>query len=50
MQLPLEEDLQEIRLLVCELQKGWESLLMPTTSSPIQSVSQSTGLSTELLA
>jgi hypothetical protein len=50
MQLPLEEDLQEIRLLVCELQKGWESLLMPTTSSPSQSTAQSTGLSTELLA
>jgi hypothetical protein len=50
MQLPLEEDLQEIRLLVCELQKGWESLLMPTTSSPSQSIAQSTGLSTELLA
>jgi hypothetical protein len=50
MQLPLEEDLQEIRLLVCELQKGWESLLMPTTSSPSQSIAQSTALSTELLA
>jgi hypothetical protein len=50
MQLPLEEDLQEIRLLVCELQKGWESLLMPTTSSPSQSNAQSTELSTELLA
>lgn len=50
MQLPLEEDLQEIRLLVCELQKGWDSLLMPTTSSPTQSVTQSNGLSTELLA
>ena len=49
-QLPLEEDLQDIRLLVCELQKGWESLLMPTTSSPSQSIAQSTELSTELLA
>jgi hypothetical protein len=50
MQLPLEEDLQEIRLLVCDLQKGWESLLMPTTSSPSQTVAHGTDLSAELLA
>ncbi len=50
MQLPLEEDLQEIRLLVCELQKGWESLLMPTTSSPSRTVGHTADLSSELLA
>ena len=51
MQLPLEEDLQEIRLLVCDLHKGWEKLLMPTTSAPSQGVTQRVGdLSKELLA
>ncbi len=50
MQLPLEDDLQEIRLLVCDLQKGWESLLMPTTSSPSRAVTISDGLTSELLA
>jgi len=50
MQLPLEEDLQEIRLLVCDLQKGWETLLMPTTSSPARAVDVSDELTTELLA
>lgn len=33
-QLPLEEDLEEIRELIAELQKGWETLLMPSTSVP----------------
>ena len=50
MQLPLEDDLQEIRLLVCDLQKGWESLLMPTTSSSSRAVTISDGLTSELLA
>lgn len=50
MQLPLEDDLQEIRLLVCDLQKGWESLLMPTTSSPSRAVTISDGMTSELLA
>ena len=50
MQLHLEDDLQEIRLLVCDLQKGWESLLMPTTSSPSRAVTISDGLTSELLA
>lgn len=50
MQLPLEDDLQEIRLLVCDLQKGWESLMMPTTSSPSRAVAISDGLTSELLA
>ena len=51
MQLPLEEDLQEIRLLVCDLHKSWEKLLMPTTSAPAQGVTQGVGdLSKELLA
>ena len=49
MQLPLEDDLQEIRLLVCDLQKGWESLLMPTTSSS-RAVTICDGLTSELLA
>jgi flagellin-specific chaperone FliS len=31
-QLPLEEDLEEIRELIAELQKGWETLLMPSTT------------------
>lgn len=51
MQLPLEEDLQEIRLLICDLHKGWEKLLMPTTSAPTQGVTQEVGdLSKGLLA
>lgn len=50
MQLPLEEDLQEIRLLVCDLQKGWETLLMPTTTSPNQLVPQRADLAAGLLA
>ena len=33
-QLPLEEDLEEIRELIAELQKGWETLLMPSTTVP----------------
>ena len=31
-QLPLEEDLEEIRELIAELKKGWETLLMPSTT------------------
>ena len=33
-QLPLEEDLEEIRELIAELQRGWETLLMPSTTVP----------------
>lgn len=33
-QLPLEEDLEEIRDLIAELQRGWETLLMPSTTVP----------------
>ena len=33
-QLPIEEDLEEIRELIAELQKGWETLLMPSTTVP----------------
>ena len=50
MQLPLEEDLQELRLLVCDLQKGWETLLMPTTSGPVAPSDKSTELSAGLRA
>lgn len=50
MQLPLEEDLQELRLLVCDLQKGWETLLMPTTSAPFNPAQKSSGLSEGLTA
>lgn len=50
MQLPLEEDLQELRLLVCDLQKGWETLLMPTTSAPFNPAQKSSGLSGGLTA
>lgn len=50
MQLPLEEDLQELRLLVCDLQKGWETLLMPSTSGPSSSVPSQSELSEGLLA
>ena len=35
-QLPLEEDLEEIRELIAELQRGWETLLMPSTTVPKQ--------------
>jgi flagellin-specific chaperone FliS len=35
-QLPLVEDLEEIRALINELQKGWETLLMPSTTVPDQ--------------
>ena len=50
MQLPLEEDLQELRLLVCDLQKGWETLLMPTTSAPSNQAHNTSELSEGLLA
>ena len=33
-QMPLVEDLEEIRELISELQKGWETLLMPSTTVP----------------
>ncbi len=33
-QLPISEDLEELRLLVSELQRGWDMLLAPTTSAP----------------
>jgi hypothetical protein len=32
--MPLVEDLEEIRALINELQKGWETLLMPSTTVP----------------
>lgn len=35
-QMPLVEDLEEIRDLISELKKGWETLLMPSTSVPKQ--------------
>ena len=50
MQLPLVEDLQEVRLLICDLHKGWETLLTPTTSSPTYGVSNADELSKGLLA
>ena len=50
MQLPLVEDLQEVRLLICDLHKGWETLLTPTTSSPTYGVSNADQLSKGLLA
>ena len=50
MQLPLVEDLQEVRLLICDLHKGWETLLTPTTSSPIHGVNSADELSKGLLA
>ena len=50
MQLPLEEDLQELRLLVCDLQKGWETLLMPTTSAPSNPAHNTSELYEGLLA
>ena len=50
MQLPLVEDLQEVRLLICDLHKGWETLLTPTTSSPIRGVNRSDEFSKGLLA
>ena len=50
MQLPMVEDLQEIRLLVCDLHKGWETLLMPTTSSPTHSPKGGESYSQGLLA
>ena len=49
MQLPLVEDLQEIRLLICDLHKGWETLLTPTTSSPTYGVSSADEFSKGLL-
>ena len=33
-QLPISEDLEELRLLVSELQRGWDMLLAPTPSAP----------------
>ena len=50
MQLPMVEDLEEIRLLVCDLHKGWETLLMPTTSSPTHVTKSDDGYSRGLLA
>jgi len=35
-QMPLVEDLEEIRELITELQKGWETLLMPSTTVPAE--------------
>ena len=50
MQLPLVEDLQEVRLLICDLHKGWETLLTPTTSSPTYGVNSADEFSKGLLA
>ena len=50
MQLPLVEDLQEVRLLICDLHKGWETLLTPTTSSPTYGVRSEDEFSKGLLA
>ena len=33
---PLVDDLEEIRELITELQKGWETLLMPSTTVPAE--------------
>jgi hypothetical protein len=35
-QMPLVEDLEEIRELITELQKGWETLLLPSTTVPAE--------------
>ena len=35
-QMPLVDDLEEIRELITELQKGWETLLMPSTTVPAE--------------
>jgi flagellin-specific chaperone FliS len=35
-QMPLVEDLEEIRELITELKKGWETLLMPSTTVPAE--------------
>ena len=50
MQLPMVEELEEIRLLVCDLHKDWETLLMPTTSSPTHVTKSDDGYSRGLLA
>ena len=50
MQLPLAEDLQEVRLLICDLQKGWDAMLKPTTSSPTRLANTPEELSEGLLA
>ena len=50
MQLPLVDDLQEVRLLICDLHKGWETLLTPTTSSPAHGVNSADEFSKGLLA
>ena len=50
MQLPLAEDLQEVRLLIGDLHTGWETLLTPTTSSPTYGVSSADEFSKGLLA
>jgi flagellin-specific chaperone FliS len=35
-QMPLVDDLEEIRELITELQRGWETLLMPSTTVPAE--------------
>ncbi|MEC8492200.1 MAG: hypothetical protein VXY76_04830, partial [Pseudomonadota bacterium] len=50
MQQPMEQDLEEIRLLVCDLHKGWETLLKPTTSSPTYGAKRGQSYSRGLLA
>ena len=35
-QMPLVEDLEEIRELITELHKGWETLLMPSNTVPAE--------------
>ena len=50
MQLPLAEDLQEVRLLICDLQRGWDGMLQPTTSSPSWLGSAQEAVTREILA
>ena len=33
-QLPLEEDIEELKTLIVDLQAGWDKLISPTTSAP----------------
>ena len=35
-QLPLEEDIEELKTLIVDLQAGWDKLVSPTTSAPYE--------------
>ena len=35
-QLPLEEDIEELKTLIVDLQAGWDKLISPTTSAPYE--------------